>query len=135
MWSVSDCRRMLTTMVFLDSDYSACSRTGGDTPVPLSSSLQLQRDTNSQDMKPDLNLSLSISGELSPLPFSMPKLERKLKDGVTRPSLNLSLPSKQARPLSLHTSTPARASSMRLPLQTSGESPHFYIVHIQHFQH
>ena len=79
-------------------------------------------------MKPDLNTSLSISGEMSPLPFSMPKLERKLKDqhtGLsvqTRPNLSLSLASKQVRPTSLHTSTPTRTSNIRLSLQTSGMS-------------
>ena len=121
-------------MVFLEPDYSQDSRfPGGDTPVPVSSSLQLQRDTNSQDMKPDLNTSLSISGEMSPLPFSMPKLERKLKDqhkwpAQTRPSLSLSIASKQPRPTSLHTSTPTRTSNIRLALHTSGKSPQHVLI-------
>ena len=122
---------VLVTMVFLEPDYSQDSRPAGDdTPVPVSCSLQLQRDidtTKSQDMKPDLNTSLSISGEMSPLPFSMPKLERKLKDkpGLplalqARPNLSLSLASKQPRPTSLHTSTPTRTSALRLSLHNSG---------------
>ena len=124
-------------MVFLDPDYSQDSRPpGDDTPVPVWSSSQVEqqqelRDRNSQVMKPDLNTSLSISGEISPLPFSMPKLERKLKDSQrgspglavqTRPNLSLSLASKQARPCSLHTSTPTRSANIRLALQTSGKS-------------
>ena len=115
-------------MVFLDPDYSQDSRLAGDdTPVAVSSSWPQQRDTKSQDMKPDLNTSLSISGEMSPLPFSMPKLERKLKDkpGLplapqARPNLSLSLASKQPRPTSLHTSTPTRTSALRLSLHNSG---------------
>ena len=121
---------LLTTMVFLDPDYSQDSRwAGDDTPVPVSSSSQLQRDTKSKEMKPDLNTSLSISGELSPLPFSMPKLERKLRDkpGLplapqARPNLSLSLASKQPRPTSLHTSTPTRTTALRLSLHNSGIS-------------
>ena len=125
-------------MVFLDPNYSQdCRPPGDDTPVPVWSSSQLEqqqelRDRNYQDMKPDLNTSLCISGEISPLPFSMPKLERKLKEkhergspGLavqTRPNLSLSIASKQARPCSLHTSTPTRSSNIRLALQTSGKS-------------
>ena len=132
-------------MVFLDPDYSQDSRLAGDdTPVAVSSSWPQQRDTKSQDMKPDLNTSLSISGEVSPLPFSMPKLERKLKDKhkesqgrltfpsapQTRPNLSLSLAMKQPRPSSLHTSTPTRTSALRLSLHTSGKS-HNKIVSVQ----
>ena len=56
---------------------------------------------------------------MSPVPFSMPKLERKLAER-SRPTVSLSMTSKAARPLSLHSSTPARTTAMRLPLQTSG---------------
>ena len=58
---------------------------------------------------------------MSPVPFSMPKLERKLAER-SRPTVSLSMTSKAARPLSLHSSTPARTTAMRLPLQTSGNN-------------
>jgi len=107
------------TLVFLDSDYSHDSRiAGGSSSVSVSCSPQLHRDRNSQELDPDLNTSLSSSGQMSPVPFSMPKLERKLAER-SRPTVSLSMPSKAGRPLSLHSSTPARTTAMRLPLQTS----------------
>ena len=95
----------------------------------------------------DLNLSLNFPGEndLSNLPFSMPKLERRLKEekrqslvisSLTnhlvsapppskKPSLNLNIPARSTRPVSLHAtchvSTPnvsnPAISQLKLPLQ------------------
>lgn len=110
----------LLTLVFLDPDYSQDSRLAGSkSAVSVLSSLQPHRDTNCQEMKPDLITSLNVSGDMSPLPFSMPKLDRKLAE-LSRPPVSLSIASKQARPLSLH--TPTTITSLRLPLQASGQN-------------
>jgi len=101
----------------------------------------------------DLNLSLNFPGEndLSNLPFSMPKLERRLKEekrqslvisSLTnhlvsapppskKPSLNLNIPARSTRPVSLHAtchvSTPnvsnPAISQLKLPLQGSERNP------------
>ena len=107
------------------------------------------RDSNpqlpsSEEMKTnDLNkpsLNFLSENDLSDLPFSMPKLQRKMKESgghglglplvprsvfpppqppEARPSLDLGLASRQSRPVSLHASTPSHSaiSQLKLPLR------------------
>ena len=75
-------------------------------------------EMKTNDLKPSLNF-LSET-DLSDLPFSMPKLHRKLA-GPGSGGLGLPPPPRprHSRPVSLHASTPSHAalSTLKLPLQ------------------
>ena len=127
---VSDIKPSVLTCNLSDKD-----KESGDSNSQLTSSVEMK--TN--DLKPSLNF-LS-ENDLSDLPFSMPKLQRKMKESgggglglpglvpravfpppqppEARPSLDLRLGPRQPRPVSLHASTPSHAaiSQLKLPLR------------------
>ena len=108
------------------------------------SQLPSHEEMKTNDLKPSLNF--LNENDLSDLPFSMPKLQRKMKESgnvglglplvprsvlpppqspeagpptLTRPSLDLRLGPRQSRPVSLHASSPSQAaiSQLKLPLR------------------
>ena len=128
--AASDIKPSVLTCNLSDKD-----KESGDSNSQLTSSVEMK--TN--DLKPSLNF-LS-ENDLSDLPFSMPKLQRKMKESgggglglpglvpravfpppqppEARPSLDLMLGPRQPRPVSLHASTPSHAaiSQLKLPLR------------------
>ena len=127
----------------LSCNLSDKDKESGDSNSQLTSSVEMK--TN--DLKPSLNF-LS-ENDLSDLPFSMPKLQRKMKESgggglglpglvpravfpppglglpppqppEARPSLDLRLGPRQPRPVSLHASTPSHAAISQLKLPLRG---------------
>ena len=129
--AASDIKPSVLTCNLSDKD-----KESGDSNSQLTSSVEMK--TN--DLKPSLNF-LS-ENDLSDLPFSMPKLERRLQQSSSqssmmtkslilsrpdcgnnnnKPNLNLNIATRQARPMprpvSLHTTTPGHvARNMSTPV-------------------
>lgn len=133
----SDIKSSVLTCNFSDKDKGFRDSQTSQLPSP--------EEMKTNDLKPSLNF--LDENDLSDLPFSMPKLQRKMKESgggglglplvprsvmpppqppgarpqnLTRPSLDLRLgPPRQSRPVSLHASTPSQAaiSQLKLPLR------------------
>ena len=131
----SDIKSSVLTCNFSDKDKGFRDST---------SQLPSPEKMKTNDLKP--SLSFLNENDLSDLPFSMPKLQRKMKESgggglglplaprsvlpppqppevrppqLNRPSLDLRLGPRQSRPVSLHASTPSQAaiSQLKLPLR------------------